>query len=237
MLLKLKNVSNFILKQVDIDIKKWEILSVLWHNGSWKTTLLKTIIGLIPVEKWNIYFKDQDITNLPVYERAKLWIGYIFQEIPEYVWIKINSYVKWILKEKFDEKRISQRFSWFGLDWEQYKDRYFDQHLSGGEKKKIEIIVTLLLEKELYLLDEVENSLDATSRVLFKNWIKELENNWTSFVIVSHNQDLIELASNWILLCNGAIQDKWNIKMLLKKYIGECENCEFIDNCNHNEKM
>ena len=188
---------------------------------------------LLPIDKGEIIFGGRNIENLKVNERSDIWIWYIFQEIPEYVWIKVKNYVKWILKEKFDEDEIKNRFSMFGLDWDIYKERNFDQHLSWGEKKKIEIIVTLLLWKKLYLLDEVENSLDATSRVLFKNWIKDLSNNWTSFIIVSHNEDLIKLAKNWILLCNWKIEDSGDIETLFSKYVWECKECSFTDNCQH----
>lgn len=221
-----------ILNDINLNLNKWEIISILWHNGSWKTTLLKSIIWLVK-SKWEIIFEGKNIQYLEVFERANLWISYIMQEIPEYTWITVYNYLKNILKDKFDEDKLSKLFDLFWLNYENYKKRNFDQHLSWWEKKKIEIITNFMMDKKLYLLDEVEASLDATSRSILINLIKEKEKNWTSFIIVSHNQDLIQTASNWILLCNGSIQENWDIKTIFKMYVGECEDCKLLDNCNH----
>ena len=221
-----------ILKDISFGLWKWEILSILWHNGSGKTTLLKSIVGLVK-SIWDINFDNKNIKDLKVYERSNNWMSYIMQETPEYTWITVYNYIKNIVKDKFDEKEVSKLFDLFGLDYENYKKRGFNQHLSWWEKKKIEIITNFMMDKKLYLLDEVEASLDATSRVILINLILEKAKNWTSFIIVSHNQDLIETASKWILLCNQKIQKKWNVKELFKKYVWECDNCIKQDNCLH----
>jgi len=241
MLIDIKNLNitiwwKNILKDVGFSLWEWDILSILWHNGSWKTTLLKSIIWLVP-SSWTILFDNEDISKLKIYERANKWISYIMQEIPEYTWMTVYNYLKNILKDKFDEKKIYELFDLFWLDYEIYKERNFDQHLSWWEKKKIEIITNFMMDKKLYLLDEVETSLDATSRAILIDLILEKSKNWTSFIIVSHNKDLIEIASNWILLCNQQIQQTWNIKELFKKYIWECENCQKKDNCIHKNKI
>ena len=196
------------------------------HNWSWKTTLLKTIIWLEKVDKWNIFFEWKEITNLSVYDRAKLWIWYIMQEIPEYVWIKIQQYVKGILKDRFDELTIQNKFRELWLEWDFYKDRYFDSKLSWWEKKKIEIIVSFLLDRKIYLLDEIETSLDVNSLQIVKNWILDMKSKWKSFIIVSHTSDLLKLWNRWIVLCKWSIDLYWDVEILLKKYFDRCLYCE-----------
>jgi len=221
-----------IIKNVNFTLEKWNILSIFWYNGSWKTTLLKSIIWLVE-STWDIFFNWKNINKIEIYERSNIWIAYIMQEIPEYVWITIYNYLKNILKDKFNEKKISELFNLFWLDYKVYNKRNFDQHLSWWEKKKIEIITNFMMDKNLYLLDEVETSLDASSKAILIDLILEKTKTWTSFIIVSHNQDLIQIASKWLLVCNWKIQEKWDIKNIYKKYIWECVSCCEKNNCIH----
>ncbi len=238
MLLNIKSLniniwSKQILKDISFSMKEWDTLSIMWYNGSWKTTLSKCIMNLVNLSSWKIEFDWEDISNLDIHERSKKWIWYIMQEIPEYTWIKVYTYIYNILKEKFDKDKISYLFDLFWLDYETYKERQFDQHLSWWEKKKIEIITTLMMDKKLYILDEVETSLDATSRNILKDLILKKSNEWISFIIISHNKDLIEVAWKWILLCNQRIQEEWDVKSLYSQYVWECKDCNKKDNCSH----
>lgn len=219
-----------ILENINFNIKKWEIFWLLGHNGSGKTTLLKALIWLAP-NSWEILFNDENISNIKVEERANKWIWYIMQEVPEYVWISILMYIKAILKNNFDEKQLEEYFDLFWLDYQTYKNRNLDSHLSGGEKKKIEIITSFMMNKDIYLLDEIETALDATSRQILINIIKQKKEDWTSFIIVSHNQDLINLADDGLLLCNGKTQKAGKIKELNSLYLWKCEDCKLPNNC------
>jgi len=218
-MLKIKNIN------LEIWDKKILKVNILWHNWSWKTSLLKSIIWLNKVT-WEILFKSKDLLKLDISSRANLWISYIMQEIPEYTWIPVEVYIKWILKDKFSLEKVNKLFEDFGLDYEIYKTRFFDSHLSGWERKKVEIITNFLMDKDLYLLDEIEASLDATSRDVLIKLILEYKKNWKTFIIVSHSKDILELASRWILLCNWKIDATWDNSKLLKKYFWNCEWCE-----------
>ena len=219
-----------ILEDIKFSIWKGEIFWLLGHNGSGKTTLLKAIIWLVK-NNWEILFNGENIENLKVEEKANKWIWYIMQEVPEYVWISIFMYVKAILKDKFDQKKLEKYFDLFWLNWDTYKNRNLDTHLSGGEKKKVEIITNFMMDKEIYLLDEIETALDATSRQILIDIIKQKKENWTSFIIVSHNQDLINLSDYGLLLCNGKTQKAGEIKELNELYLWKCENCSLPNNC------
>ncbi len=256
-MLKLKKI-NFqikeknILENINFSVKKWEIFNILWHNWSWKTSLLKSIIWLNEIdENWEIILNSENIEKLEISEKSEKWISYIMQEIPEYTWISVENYVKKILeknllkdwrkiflnweKNLFEDKKffwdMKNLFSDFWLDFEVYKNRYFDSHLSWWERKKIEIITNFLMDKDLYLLDEIEASLDATSRDVLIKLIKKENEKWKTFVIVSHSKDILELAKNWVLMCNWKIQEEWENKILLKKYFWECWACDEKNNC------
>lgn len=231
--LNIKADDETIIESMSFEIWKWEIFTLLWHNGSWKTTIAKSIIWLFPSSSWEVFFNWENISDMEIYERSHAWLAYIMQEIPEYTWISVHNYSKNILKEKFDLELIVSLFDTFWLDRETYKKRSFDQHLSWWEKKKIEIIVNFMMDKQLYILDEVETSLDATSRTILKEIIIEKSKSWTSFLVISHNQDLNEICENWILICNNKLQEAWKSKDLLKKYMNKCKTCEEMDNCEH----
>jgi len=191
--------------------------------------------GFNPLNSWKSidksgYPQGVPLQDLSIPERANLGISYIMQEIPEYTWIPVETYLKWILKDKFDLVKVVKLFEDFWIDYEIYKTRFFDSHLSGWERKKVEIITNFLMDKDLYLLDEIEASLDATSRDVLIKLILEYKNNWKTFIIVSHSKDILELASKWILLCNWKIDATWDNSKLLKKYFWSCEWCEG-DNC------
>jgi len=229
--LNLEIENKKILENISFEVKSWEIFNLLGHNWSWKTSLLKSIIWLNKSSGEIILLKTGHPQGVPlqemsISERAKSWISYIMQEIPEYTWIPVETYLKWILKDKFDLEKVSKLFEDFGLDYEVYKTRFFDSHLSGWERKKVEIITNFLMDKDLYLLDEIEASLDATSRDVLIKLILEYQKNWKTFVIVSHSKDILELASNGILLCNWKIDASWENSKLLKKYFWSCEGCE-----------
>ncbi len=217
-----------ILDKISFQLENNQTLALLGHNWSGKTTLLKAIMGLVPA-KGEIIFEEENIVDKEIFQRARMGIGYIMQEVPEYTWIKVYDYVKNILdlEKKFDEEKIAYYFDLLGLNWETYKDRNFDTHLSWWEKKKIEIITTFLLDRKLYLLDEIEASLDATSRQILAQIIKDLQNDWKSFILVSHNEEIISLANEGILLCDGKLQAQWDVKTLLNLYLNRCEMCNW----------
>ena len=233
-MLKIENLnleinSKKILSGISFEVSSWEIFNILGHNGSGKTSLLKSIIWLNKVS-WDVIFSWESLSDLNIPSRSNKGISYIMQEIPEYTGIPVESYLKNILKDKFDLDKVSNLFEDFGINYEVYKTRYFDSHLSGGERKKVEIITNFLMDKDLYLLDEIEASLDATSRdVLIKLILKENKAGKT-FIIVSHSKDILGLASKWILLCDWNVDATWENSKLLGKYFWSCKWCSW-DKC------
>ena len=237
MVLEIKNLSvtienKKILSNINFILEKWKILSLLGHNGSGKTTLLKAIMWLLPT-KGDIFFLWKNVSQLNITERAQKGIGYIMQEVPEYTWILVWDYIKNILEKfnKFDVQKVEELFDLFWMDWNTYKKRNFDSHLSGWEKKKIEIITSFLLDRQLYLLDEIEVSLDVTSRQILVDLIRKYQQEGKSFIIVSHHEELIKLGETGLLLCNWQIQQYWRLENLLNLYLGRCLDCEVTNNC------
>jgi len=215
-----------ILKDISFEVKSGEIFNILGYNGSGKTTLLKSLIWLNRISG-NIFLWETKINNLEIWEISKKWINYIMQEVPEYNWISVETYLKWVLKNKFNLEKVGKLFLDFWLEYDIYKTRFFDNHLSWWERKKIEIITNFLMDKDIYLLDEIEASLDATSRKILIDLILEYNKAWKTFIIVSHSTDILNLANSWILLCNWLIEQAWNNSKLLVSYFWKCKWCDW----------
>ncbi len=220
-MLKIHKLSNKILKQISFEINLWETIGLIWPNWSGKSSLAKTIIGLNKTEKGNIFFKNKDITKSNPSERSQNWLCYIFQNIPSYQKIKIKDYFEIFVKEI-----QTDLFNTFWLDRNDYKERFFDESLSWGEKKKLEIILNFMLDKDFYILDEIETNLDQSSRTELINIIKQFKKKWKTFLIISHDEKVQSLSEKSILLCN------WHIKMIeetskvLEYDKNKCPTCE-----------
>lgn len=115
------------------------------------------------------------------------------------------------------------------LDYEEYKDRRFDDKLSGGERKKIEMLLNLSLPGSIYILDEVDSGLDYFSVDALKNIIKEQNKAWKTFIIISHNKHFQQICNRWLVLCDGRVKEEWDIDIILEYYNKRCFGCSDLE--------
>lgn len=220
-MLKVQNLSNKILKNIDFQIDQWEIMWLVGANGSGKSTLGKSIIGLQKNQKGKIIYQDKDITDSSPSQRAQKGLCYIFQHIPTYWHIKVQDYF-----DAFIDDIETDYFDMFGISWDDYKNRYFSDELSGGERKKLEILLNFMLDKDFYIIDEIETSLDQFSKQALKKLIKQMNQDWKTFLIISHNEQIQDLSDESILLCDGEIKMIDDTQKVLKYDKDNCETCE-----------
>jgi len=163
-----------ILHGVDLEIGYGETKVIFGPNGSGKTTLLSTIAGFphCRVTEGEIIFKGQDITSLPMDERARLGIGLAFQRPPVVRGVKTRELVGTIITEKRWHRRcwITSPKSQPGkLFRPRYKSGFF-----GGEVKRSELLQLLAQRPDLVLLDEPESGVDLENVALIGSLINEL---------------------------------------------------------------
>lgn len=144
-----------VLKGISLTIPVGETHIIFGRNGSGKTTLLMTIMGFpnYRVKHGKIFFKGEDITHLPPYERAKRGIGIMFQRPPTIKGVKLREILKLCAKEngvKIEE--LARAFQFEG-----FLDREVNKGFSGGELKKSELLQLLVQDPDLSLLDEPES--------------------------------------------------------------------------------
>lgn len=161
-----------VLTNINLEIKKGELLVLFGPNGSGKTSLLMTIMGFprYKVVKGRIIFKGKDITNLPVYERAKMGIGISFQRPPTITGLKTRDLVKLCTHGRdIDIEALAKE-----LNFTHLLDRDVNDGLSGGEIKRSELLQLMAQQPDLVLLDEPESGVDLENIALIGETIKKI---------------------------------------------------------------
>lgn len=205
-----------VLKGISLTIPVGETHIIFGRNGSGKTTLLMTIMGFpnYRVKHGKIFFKGEDITHLPPYERAKRGIGIMFQRPPTIKGVKLREILKLCAKEngvKIEE--LARAFQFEG-----FLDREVNKGFSGGELKKSELLQLLVQDPDLSLLDEPESGVDLENIHLIGEMIKKLLQKDThrprkkSGLIITHTGFILKYvtADLGYVIMNGEIYCKGN---------------------------
>ncbi len=214
--LRLVREGKEILKGVNFEIAQNEIHLVLGVNGSGKTTLAQTIMGIYPCEG-RIIFEGKDITNLSVWERARMGITLAFQEPARFEGLLVKDYLMVSAKTKSMSK-LEEIIKMVGLP-RSILFREVGENLSGGERKRIELASVLLMEPKLAILDEPDSGIDMLSFRLISEVIKRMKGMGTSVMLITHSEEMIDIADRATILCSGKVVasgEREEIKKLFK---------------------
>jgi len=237
-MLELKNVfvsakdDDFeIINNVNLTLEEKKIYVVTGPNGGGKTSLAKAIMGIYPVSGGNIYLDGEDITDCSISERAHMGIGYAFQSPPRFKGLQVRDLLS-IAACKNDEKMLFSLLADVGLCAQDYIDRELNSSFSGGELKRVEIASILARDLRVALFDEPEAGIDLWSFQKLTETFKKLnEASNTTIVIISHQERILRLADEVILICGGKITDITSPDKILGDidYFAEpgcfCPNC------------
>ncbi len=227
-MLILKNItkiynSKFILKDINFELKKNDSLAIIGENGSGKTTLIKLICNLITPSSGDIFLEKNNILKINKKEfRKKIQISYQNPYSSINPLMKIKDILKepLIIHKKHDKKEHDKIISKI-LDLiempNNYKN-YYPYQLSGGQRQKISIAKSLILNPSIVIFDEPFSSLDIISQEKIINLIKkvQLEKKLT-YIIITHDISTVKLISNNILILKeGKIIEKGLTSNLLK---------------------
>jgi len=213
-MLELKNVSVSakdedieIINNVNLTLREKKIYVVTGPNGGGKTSLAKAIMGIYPISGGEIFLDDINITDKSITERAQLGIGYAFQAPPRFKGLQVRDILSIAARDK-DENRLFSLLSDVGLCAKDYIDRELNASFSGGELKRVEIASILARELKIALFDEPEAGIDLWSFQKLTETFKKLnEVTNTTIVIISHQERILRLADEVILICGGKIAD------------------------------
>ena len=196
-----------IVKNVDLAIPQNRLIAVTGPNGGGKSTLAKLIAGIEKTSGGSIYFKGEDITKKSVTERARMGIGYAFQQPVRFKGIRVIDLLRIAAGKPISVADACEFLSAVGLCARDYIDREVNASLSGGELKRIEIATLLARKTELAVFDEPEAGIDLWS---FSNLIDVFVSmrqrmNGGSIIIISHQERILNIADEIVVLQNGEV--------------------------------
>ena len=190
-----------ILKDLSVCFPKGKITVITGANGSGKSTLVKLIMGINTPTAGKIFMDGTDITSLPIEKRAKMGISIAFQQPVAFKGISVKKMIELAAGKEFSVAEACKYLSIVGLCARNYIDREFSSSLSGGEMKRIELALCLAKGGEVFLFDEPEAGIDLWS---FDGLVKIFESlKGKTVIIVSHQQKILDIADNILLLEKG----------------------------------
>ena len=212
-MLKAENLSKSygnkqVVKNVSFNVQEGEVVGLLGPNGAGKTTSFYMIVGLIKANNGNVLLNDSNITNIPMYQRAKLGIGYLSQEASIFRKMSVKNNILSVLEmtnlsKKEQIYKCNQLIDEFGL--EKVKDSNGDV-LSGGERRRAEIARALSLDPKYILLDEPFAGVDPIAVEDVQNIIRKLKKKKIVILITDHNvHETLSITDRAYLLFEGSI--------------------------------
>ncbi len=176
-------------------------------NGGGKSTLARLVMGLEKPTSGKIIFNGTDITDMSISERAKLGIGYAFQQPPRFKGLTVRKLISLAAGEELPEDECCGYLTGVGLCSKDYLNREMDASLSGGEAKRIEIATLMARKLDLAIFDEPEAGIDLWSfSMLVESFRKLTGNKHKSVIVISHQERIMNLADRMVVIAGGRIE-------------------------------
>lgn len=218
-------------EEVNLNINSGEIVGLLGPNGAGKTTIFYMIVGIVSRDSGYILLDEEDISLLPLHERARRGIGYLPQEASIFRGLSVNDNLMSVLEIRKDllarqrtelAKKLMEEFNISHLH------DNLGQSLSGGERRRVEIARALAANPKFILLDEPFAGVDPISVIDIKKIIKHLRGIGLGVLITDHNVremlDVCERAyivNRGYLIAKGTPQEILSDKQVKQVYLGE----------------
>lgn len=198
-----------ILKNVSFEVEHGKFLVITGPNGGGKTTLAKAIMGLVKPVSGQIIYNGTDITAMDITQRAALGISYGFQQPPRFKGLEVSDLLEIAAGRELTHDECCKYLTKVGLCSNDYLHREVDARLSGGEVKRIEIATILARQSGLMIFDEPEAGIDLWSFSRLTETFKLLhEENEATLIIISHQERIISLADEIMMISNGEVVQK-----------------------------
>lgn len=218
-----------VVQGVSFHVEEGQIVGLLGRNGAGKTTSFRMTIGMIEPDAGRVTFNDMDVTRLPMYQRARLGMGYLSQEPSIFTRLTCEQNLLAILEtmplsRAQRRARAAELLGQFSLT---HKARQHARTCSGGERRKLEIARALVTEPKLILLDEPFSGVDPIAVEDLQTEVRKLAQQGIAFLITDHNvqQTLRVCDRAYIIdegkkLAEGAPRDLVRDEMVKRAYFG-----------------
>ena len=196
-----------ILDHIDLKLDEDKFYVITGPNGSGKSTLAKIIMGIEKPDSGTILLNGQDITDKAMQHRAKLGIGFAFQQPVQFKGVTVYDLLKLATNKELTKKEACNILSKVGLCAIEYVDREVNKSLSGGELKRIEIATVMARNPYLAIFDEPEAGIDLWSFQNLTEVFKEISTTSKgTTLVISHQERILNIADEIILMDKGTIQ-------------------------------
>lgn len=230
-MLELKNISFEvkegdrkidIIRNLSLKVDSRKFVVITGPNGSGKSTLARMIAGIEHPTEGQIFLDGEDITGLNITERARKGIGFAFQQPVRFKGLEVIDLLRLATGRHMSQSEACDYLSEVGLCARDYVKREVNASLSGGELKRIEIATVLARKAKLTIFDEPEAGIDLWS---FQNLIRIFEKmradiKDSSILIISHQERILNIADEIIVLTDGRIEKQGPGKEILPGIIG-----------------
>lgn len=196
-----------IIQDISLKVDNHKFVVITGPNGGGKSTLAKLIAGIEQPTSGSIYFDGTDITEKSITERAKLGVGYAFQQPVRFKGIQVLDLIRIAAGRRLSAADACEYLSEVGLCAKEYINREVNASLSGGELKRIEIATVLARGAKLSVFDEPEAGIDLWS---FQNLIQVFErmqerDRQGSILVISHQERILNIADEIVVIADGRI--------------------------------
>ena len=218
-----------IVNDVSLVIPDGKFVVITGPNGGGKSTLARLIMGIEKPTAGKIIFNGTDITDMSVTERAKLGIGYAFQQPPRFKGLTVRSLLSLAHGSELPEDQCCSYLTKVGLCSRDYLNREVDTSLSGGEVKRIEIATLMARNLDLAIYDEPEAGIDLWSfTMLVESFRAMMSDRKESIIIISHQERIMQLADEIVVIADGKIKTQGPKDEIFPRLMGEFDNgCNF----------
>ncbi|MBR5165514.1 MAG: ATP-binding cassette domain-containing protein [Ruminococcus sp.] len=211
-----------IIRDISLTIPDNKFVVITGPNGGGKSTLARLIAGIHPLTSGQIIFDGTDITNKSITDRARMGIGFAFQQPVRFKGLTVLDLLRIASGSKISVSEACDYLSEVGLCAKEYIDREVNSSLSGGELKRIEIATILARDVKLAVFDEPEAGIDLWS---FNNLIRIFEKMRQSdksrtILVISHQERILNIADEIIVLADGKILKQGSKDEILPDIIG-----------------
>lgn len=197
-----------VLRDVSVNIQRGEAVALLGPNGAGKTTCFYIITGLLSADAGAISLDGRDITNLPMYRRARLGIGYLPQESSIFRGLSVEDNIRAVLQaqnlnREDQESLLEELLNEFSIS---HLRRTPSIALSGGERRRVEIARALASRPHFILLDEPLAGIDPIAVGEIRSLISHLKTKGIGVLITDHNvRDTLEIVDRAYILHDGHV--------------------------------
>ena len=193
---------------VSLSLRQGEVVGLLGPNGAGKTTSFHMIVGLISPDSGRVIFNDEDITNDPMYQRARQGISYLPQEPSVFRKLTVEENILAILQtltlsRRDRQERLDSLIQDMGLETVRHSLGY---QISGGERRRVEIARSLVISPSFLLLDEPFSGIDPKQVIELQRIISELKDEGIGILVTDHNvRETLRVTNRAYIIHNGEV--------------------------------